>query len=126
MTALFPAPAIFELPISKGGDLFVAFVYKPLLTDEGGVPILDVDGNKQYVASDYPANSAITLAIDTDAEPIMVEGEIDGSMATFLGDKLLMDTVKNRKLWRVVLTYDGGLDVVLCNGTTARFDGKSS
>jgi hypothetical protein len=28
MTKLFDTPMVFELPLSKGGDLFVTFVYK--------------------------------------------------------------------------------------------------
>jgi hypothetical protein len=124
MTKLFDTPTVFELPLSKGGDLYVTFVYKPLLVNEDGDPILDGNGKRQYVESDYPTGSTVQLVIDG-TTPIVVDGEITGSQAVFWEDKFSVDTAKNGKLWRVVLTYEGGLDQVLCNGTVVRADGQS-
>lgn len=127
MTTLFDPPPIYDLPISKGSDLFFGFIYKPLVVDEDGDPVLDGGGNKQYVAADYPDGSSVKLVIETDdpAAPISVTATIDGSMATVLEDYLIADTVKNGKLWRAVITYSNGLDQVLANGVVARWDGKA-
>jgi hypothetical protein len=123
MANLFDPPPIFGLPFSKGGDLYFGFIYKPLVVDEAGLPILDSGGKKQYEITDYPADSTLELFIETDAEPIIVEADIAGSLATFWEDKEVADTVVKGKLWRAVITYGNGLDQVMCNGTTVRSDG---
>jgi hypothetical protein len=123
MTQLFASPAVYELPLSRGGDLYVTLVYKPLVVDVDGEPILDGQGNRQYAPADFPDNSTISLVIDHDT-PITIDGTIDGSAAIFMEDKAVVDDVKKGKLWRIVLAYDGGLDQVLVNGTVVRADGK--
>lgn len=127
MTLLFDPPAIYELPVSKGGDLWFGFRYKPLVVDDAGEPVLDGQGQKQYAVADFPSGSSVTLVIETDVSdtPIEVQATIDGSMATVLADFTVADTVKDKKLWRAIITFDNGLDQVLANGLTTRRDGKA-
>lgn len=123
MTNLFEPPPVFALPVSKGGDLHVTFVYKPLLVNENGDPVLS-GGQKQYIETDYPDGSSVQLVIETDGEPITADATITGSKATVHEDKAVADEVKNAKLWRVVITFADGFDQVMANGTTVRYDGK--
>lgn len=125
MATLFDPPRIFELPVSKGGDLYFAFRYKPLVVDGDGEPILDGSGNRQYVVADYPAGSTVQVVIETDTTAITSDADIDGSLATIWEDTVVADAVERNKQWRAVITYDNGLDVVMCNGLTGRYDGKS-
>lgn len=127
MTKLFDPPQVFELPVSKGGDLHFGFRYMPLTVDDGGEPVLDEHGNKQYHEADYPDGSSVQVVIDTDVteEPIEIDADITGSMAVVLADKEIADTIKNKKLWRAVITYSTGIDKVMCNGTVVRNDGKA-
>lgn len=124
MTNLFDPPPIFTLPLSKGGDLHVTFVYKPLLTDEGGDPVLDDDGNRQYVVADYPDGASVAMAIETDGDLVTADAEIAGALATVWEDTTVADPIKSGSLWRVTITFADGLDQVMCNGTVTRYDGK--
>lgn len=125
MTNLFSPPPVFTLPFSKGGDLYVGFLYKPLVVDGSGEPVLDTGGKKQYVIADYPLGSSLQLVIETDEPetPIIVDSDITGSLAIVWEDKDVADTVVKGKLWRAVITFANGLDQVMCNGTTFRSDG---
>jgi hypothetical protein len=123
VTLLIPGPPRFELPLSKGGDLYCVFVYKPLVVDGNGNPVLDASGNRQYTETDYPAGAAVTLTIDGDT-PVAMDATIVGSAATVWEDKAVVDVVPKGKLWRAVITYADGRDVVMCNGVTVRSDGK--
>ena len=123
MTTLFDPPRIFELPFSKGGDLYFVFKYKELVTDEDGEPVL-LNGKKQYEIADYPDGSSVVLIIENGDSLVEVDATIDGSEATFWEDKAVADTVLPKKFWRAVITYSDGLDKVLCNGLTIRSDGK--
>lgn len=125
MTNLFDPPPIFTLPFSKGGDLHFGFIYKPLVVDVNGEPVLDNGGKKQFVVADYPAGATVALVIDHDPDPITVDADIVGPLATVHADYLIADTVDKGKLWRAVITYSSGLDQVMCNGTTLRADGKA-
>jgi hypothetical protein len=55
---LFPPPQVFALPLSRGGDLHVDFVYKPMVLDPAGDPVL-VGGQPSYQVADYPAATAM-------------------------------------------------------------------
>ena len=123
MANLFNPPPMFTLPLSKGRDLHCTFVYKPLVTDEGGDPVLDEDGNRQYVEADYPDGATVTLTIDAD-EPVEGAATITGSRAIVHIDSDLVDPIGKGKLWRTTLTYEDGLDIVMVNGQTGRSDGK--
>lgn len=117
----------FNLPLTKGDDLFFVFIYKTVLKDEEGEPILDENNKKQFVVADYPEGSVVELQID-DAEgnvAVTVEGDIDGSEATFWEDYTVTDLIPAKRLWRVKITYSNTRDKVMCKGMTTRDDGKS-
>jgi len=120
---LFKEPPAYKLPLSKGNDLLVKFVYKPLLVDEFGDPVLDVNGNKQYFEDNYPVGATVSLTIDSEP-PVIFEAEIIGSVAVVIGDFLALDDVKNGALWRTVINYPDGINKVMCNGIVIRADGK--
>lgn len=124
MAVLFPKPPIYELPLSLGGDLYCIFVYKPLVVDGNGDPILS-GGKRQYAEADYPDGASVTLTIDA-ATPIVLTATIEGSQATVQSDKATVtpELVPANKLWRATITYAGGLDIVMCNGLTVRADGR--
>lgn len=122
MTELFPSPQVFELPLTKGRDLYCEFVYEPLVVDGNGDPVL-LNGQPQYARADYPAGATVTMTIDTD-EPVTGTAEITGDTAVVLIDHLAVDAVKG-KLWRLGITYTSGVDDVLANGKTIRKDGAA-
>lgn len=126
MTTLFDPPQVFELPFSKGGDLHFTFRHMLLVVDGDGAPVLDEAGGRQYVEANYPNGATVQLFIETDdpAAPIVADATIAGPFATVWEDKAVADAVLPRKLWRAVITYADGLDKVMCNGKTARHDGK--
>lgn len=122
MAELFSSPQVFDLPLSKGGDLYVDFIYKPLVVDEQGNPVL-VNGQRQYEVADYPDGATVKLVIDAD-EPIVIDADITDSHAICWEQSDVVDMIPKGKLWRAIVTYVNGLDVVLCNGVTTRRDGK--
>lgn len=126
MPRLYEPPPTFELPLSKGGDVYFGIVYKPLVVDEAGEPVLDDEGKRQYAEADYPDGATVQVVIETnppEAPDLVIDADIAGSVATVWGDVIDTDTVKPGKLWRATITYADGLDKVLCNGKTSRFDG---
>lgn len=120
---LFSEPPAYKLPLSKGNDLLVKFVYKPLVVDGAGDPVLDVSGKKQFVEAPYPAGSTVSFILESEPE-VSFAAEITDSVAVILGDHLAIDDIKNGTLWRVVITYADGVDKVMCNGMVIRADGK--
>lgn len=128
MANLFDPPPTFTLPLSKGGDLYCQFVYKPLVVDGDGDPVLDINGGKQFAEADYPAGATVNLTIDAASDgstaAIAIPAVISGSRATVSEDHLVVDDVPKNTFWRVVITYTGDVDVVMCNGLTSRNDGK--
>ena len=125
MQKLFPEPPAYELPLSTGNDLVVNFLYKPLLVDEDG-PVLDGNGKKQFVEADYPDGAVVKLIIEGGEENTEITAEIVGSMATAFADHSLLDVIKSKKKWRSVVTYVSGIDKVMCNGLTKRYDGDAA
>src|SRR5258708_7440336 len=130
MTELFPSPQVFELPLSKGRDLYCEFVYEPLVVDVDGNPVL-LNGQPQYVAADYPAGATVTLTIDADT-PVSGSAVITGDTAVVLIDHTEVDAIPagtgtpaKGKLWRLGITYTSGVDDVLANGKTIRKDGAA-
>lgn len=105
----------------------VNFVYKPLLIDGNGDPILDGEGKKQYVVANYPDGSSVQLIIELDAdgdEEIVLEATIVDSVATVHGDYVPLRSVKTGRLWRSVITYADTINKTMCNGIVVRYDGK--
>jgi hypothetical protein len=92
MTTLFDPPPTFELPLSKGGDLIADFIYKPLVVDENGDPVL-VNGNKQYVVTDYPAGAAVKMQIDAPT-PVDESATITGHHAVVVVDFALTQPLR--------------------------------
>ena len=117
---LFDLKPTFDLPLTKGDDLSVRFVHKPVVVDESGDPVL-VDGKRQFAEADYPDGSTVKLVIDTDP-PTVFDATIDGSGATVFADHLDVDGIARGVRWRVVLTYADGLDKVAAKGKTVRDD----
>jgi hypothetical protein len=125
MTApyLLTPPPKFILPFAEGGDCAVNFIYKPLLVDANGAPILDTNGNQQYPVTSYPVGATVTLTIDT-TPPVVTQATITDSVASIVIPQAVADTVPRGAKWHLVLTYSNGTKLVMCNGTTARSDGK--
>jgi hypothetical protein len=124
MANLFDPPPVFELPFSKGGDLYFEFEYMPVVVDVDNNPVLDSHGNFQYAVADYPPGTDAVLVVEADGADIEVDGVIDGSIATFWKDKAFVgpDVVSTGGLWRLVLTFSDGLDKAICNGKVKRYD----
>jgi hypothetical protein len=120
VTPLFDPTPRFDLPVSKGGDLLVDFVYKPQLVDGDGEPVLDGEGKPQFAVADYPAGATVRLVIEASPE-VTADAAISGHLATALVDFTIVDTVRHKTPWRVVMTVDG-IDQVLANGKVARHD----
>jgi len=97
------------------------FIYKPLVVDENGDPVLDGAGKPQYVEADYPDGATVSLTIDAKT-PVTSNATITGSKASVLVDHAQVDPVFSGA-WRLVLTTQDGVDQVLANGTVARRDG---
>lgn len=125
MANLLLPPKKFTLPLTKNRDLYCVFVYKPLVADVNGNPILDVNGLRQYQVANYPTGCTVKLVIDDGStDGIVVMGTIDGSRAEIWANHTVVNAVKAGKLWRVVIRYTNELDDVLCQGTITREDGK--
>lgn len=128
MNTLFTAPPTYELPVSKGGDLFYAFRLKAAVLDDHGQPVLGIDGKKTYEETDFPEGASVAMVIETgtttvSGESITAAATIEGSVATVWEDVAVADAVTTGKLWRVIVTTVLGRDAVLCNGKTVRYDG---
>lgn len=120
MANLFDPPSKLTLPLVKGQDVNIEITYKVLLVDGDGEPVLDGDGKKQYVVTDFPDGAAVSILVEPAAA---AQGTIDGSKARLRLDHALVDKTKDQTLWRVTMTEEDGLDTVLLHGTTRRYDG---
>jgi hypothetical protein len=118
MAYLFEPVAQFELPLTRKRDLLVDFLYKPLVVDVDGQPVL-LNGKRQYVLANYPAGADVKLEIDADP-PVSATATITGHHAEVLIDHLVTDPIKKGVPWRARITYVDGVDDVLCEGLTAR------
>jgi hypothetical protein len=114
-------PPRSTLTLVKGEDVDVVFVYKTLLVDGQGDPILDGNGAKQFVEADYPMGMTVSLAIDPS---IVGQAAVTLSRARVVIDHTLVDKVRAGALWRLVLTDSDGIDRVPINGVIARSDGQ--
>lgn len=108
MDPLFPTPARYGLPLSKGGDLVVDFMNKP-----GGT----------FTA--YDGSVSVSLVIDTDT-PIVATATITGYHAVCKVQSDVADTVKIGTLWRCIVSTAGSpsTEVVAVNGRVVRADGS--
>ena len=117
--SLYGVPPKATLPLVKGEDVDVDFIYKPMALDENDEPIL-VDGEPVYEEGDFPDGAVLSLVIDPN---IVGVAEIDGSRAKINIDHSRVDRVRVGALWRLVLTVDE-FDRVLMNGKITRSDGQ--
>lgn len=109
-TPLFAPPPIYDLPLSKGGDLSVDFRNNP---NSDGTTFVD-----------YEAGVTVTLTIDTDPV-IEADASIDGYHAYVKVESAVVDLVKARVAWRAVVSTPTSppTETVAANGKTQRFDG---
>jgi acetyl esterase/lipase len=120
VTYLFDPPQRFDLPLTKGRDLYFDFIYKPLLVDGSGDPILDVNGKKQYQVANYPGGAVVTLEIDTSPQTTAT-ATISTHHATVSVDYALADAIATQVPWRIKMVVSG-VDDVLAHGKTKRVD----
>jgi hypothetical protein len=125
VTNVFEAPPQLGLVLTKGADCLFTLVYKPLVTDVDGEPVL-ADGQRQFVEAPFPAGASVTVTIETNppsAENLESEATITGSRALVWIQSEDTDPIPVGKLWRARLSLADGTDLVLCNGKTSRSDG---
>lgn len=135
---LFDPPQKFGLPLTRKRDLLVDFIYRPLVVDVDGVPVL-LNGQRQYVIANYPAGAAVKLEIDavvTDAAAVaeatadplveitptqvIVTAVITNHHAEAHADYLVANPIPKSAPWRARITYTTGIDDILCEGLTTR------
>jgi len=120
MTLLFDAPPAFELPLSKNRDLHFDFLYKPLVVDTNGEPILDANGNPQYQVANYPVGAVVTIEIDT--SPLTTSNAvINGPHAVIEINYTIVNPIRTNVAWRLRL-IQGTWDDVVAQGRTLRED----
>lgn len=122
MTDLFKRAATYDLPLTKGDDLTLRFVYKQLVVDDNGEPVLDVNGKWQFVVTDFPDGAAVNVEIDTKPTPLVLDATISGPNATVQEPYTTMDTIPARIPWRVKVAYAEGMTKVGARGKTVRDD----
>ena len=105
---LFTPPAMFTLPLAQGQDLSIDFQNQ----DSSQNPL------------NYANGTTVTLQIDAPTQ-IVADAIVSTFHATVLVPAATVDAVTSRTLWRCIVTLPNGTNVVPCNGTVARFDGKS-
>lgn len=108
---LFQPPANYELPLSKGGDLNVAFLNNP-----------SGDG---VTFTNWGAGVSVTLVIDT-VPSMSVSATITGDSAAVWLASASCDLVHEGALWRLLVDIPGTptVQIVAANGKVARFDGS--
>jgi hypothetical protein len=111
---VIPPPALLDLPISNHADFYARFVYKPVVVDVNGEPVL-LAGKYQFVVADYPAGSSVTLIIDTNP-PLVVDAVITDQFAEVLIDKAVTATIGIGSTWSLVLTFADGFDKAIMEG----------
>jgi hypothetical protein len=120
VATLFNPPQTFDLPLTLRRDLHFDFMYKPLLVDANGEPILDANGNPQYQLADYPPGAVVTLEIDT--SPLTSsDAVISTHHAVVEVDFALTDPIAAKVPWRIRL-IQASWDDVMAQGQTKRFD----
>ena len=121
MTALFTSPPVFDLPLTKGDDLSVRFVYKAPVLDNDGQPVL-VNGKRQYVIADYPEGATVALEVDLRPTPLVCDAGVEGHDAVIHESYSVVDNIPKGVAWRVKITFADGLTKVAAYGKTVRND----
>lgn len=122
MTALFNSAPVYDLPLTKGDDLALRFVYCELVVDDNGDPVLDSKGLAQFEIADYPDGASVQVEIDTRPTQQVFEAEIAGHDATIRVPSATMDLIPARLPWRVQIIFADGLTKVGTHGKTVRND----
>lgn len=122
MTALFNSAPVYDLPLTRGDDLALRFVYCVLHVDDNGDPILDAKGRAQFEIANFPDGAAVKLEIDTRPEPLVINAVIDGHDAMIRAVAATVDAVPGRIAWRVKIIFADGLTKVGTHGKTVRND----
>lgn len=115
---LYGVPPKAILPLVKGEDVDVDFIYKPMVLNNDGTPHL-ISGAPHYAEDDFPEGAVLALIIEPN---IRGDAIIEGSHGKVNIDHTRIDRVRAGSLWRLVLTIEG-IDRVLLNGSTTRSDG---
>lgn len=122
MAVLFNAAPVYDLPLTKGDDLALRFVYCELVVDDQGEPILDSKGNAQFEIADYPEGTNVQVEIDTRPTQQVFDADISGHDATIQVSADTMDLIPARLPWRVQIIFADGLTKVGAHGKTVRND----
>lgn len=120
--ALYNSAAVYDLPLTKGDDLALRFVYCELHVDENGDPILDGKGRAQFEVKDYPEGAAVRLEIDTRPDQLVIDAVIDGHDAMIHAPAEVVDKVPGRIAYRVKSILSPDLAKVPTHGKTVRND----
>lgn len=118
--ALYNSAPVYDLPLVKGDDLALRFVYCELHVDDDGEPILDSKGRAQFEIADYPEGVTVQLEIDTRPDPLVVEAEIDGHDAMIHVPAAVADAIPARIDYRVKAILSPDLTKVGTHGKTVR------
>lgn len=119
MANLIGVPQALVLPLTTGRDLYVDFVYKTLVVDADGEPVLDSKRKPQYVRTNYPVGASVTLEIDTEP-PTTASAVITDEHAVINIDFAVTDDIPRNVKWRLKLVTDH--DDVPVQGRTARME----
>jgi hypothetical protein len=110
MTTLFEPPPVYELPLSKGGDLSVDFLNNPSGDDT------------TYV--DYGVGVTVTLIIDTD--PVTTStADVSTFHAAVKIESTVTDLIAKSTPWRLIVSSPTTptTETVAANGKVKLFDG---
>ena len=110
MVNLFPPPPSFDLPLSLGQDIIIAFNNK-------------VPNSNPVEYVDFPAGTTVTLAIGKLDKVTSADAIIVGHTATVRIDSVLADDIKDKAPWRCIVSSEDGDDLVAINGKVVRHDG---
>lgn len=123
MTDIIERKPWFTLPLAEGDDLTVNFTYMEELLDDDGAPILDGQGQVQYVETDYPPDVSVVLIIDTHPVATVIEAVVDGKDALVHASYTVTDPIPAGLDWRVKVLYPDGdppMGKVTAHGKTDR------
>jgi hypothetical protein len=110
MTTLFTPPPVFDLPLSKGGDLSVDFLNNP--------------SGDEVTFVDYGAGVTVTLVIDT-TPPTTAVAAVSTFHAAVAIQSTVTDLIASRTPWRLIVSSPTTptTETVAANGKVKRFDG---
>jgi hypothetical protein len=110
MTNLFDPPPVFDLPLSKGGDLSVDFLNNP--------------SGDQTTFVNYGSGVTVTLVIDT-TPPTTASASVSTFHAAVKLESTVTDLIATRTPWRLIVSSPTSptTETVAANGKVKRFDG---